>query len=204
MFLKGNQRGVEVTTICLIRHGETEWNAIRKLQGSTDIPLNGTGIQQAQECRDFLKTLKWDVMITSPLMRAKQTAIIINEALKLPITEMEDFKERHYGAAEGMTKQERLEAFQDKNYPNQEDLLSLNKRVMAGIDKIYQNHLEKKVLLVAHGAVINSILSTLSDGEIGSGKTKLLNACISNIHFHEEKWAVKSYNQVDHLSCYRI
>jgi uncharacterized phosphatase len=193
---------LKLTIICLIRHGETEWNATRKLQGSTDIPLNETGIQQAQECRDFLKTEKWDVIITSPLLRAKQTAIIINEALKLPFIEMEDFKERHYGAAEGMTKPERLEAFQDKNYPNQEDLLSLNKRVMAGIDKIYQKYPGKKVLLVAHGAVINSILSTLSDGEIGSGKTKLLNACISNIHFHEEKWAVKSYNQVDHLSCY--
>ncbi|WP_290369479.1 histidine phosphatase family protein [Pseudoneobacillus rhizosphaerae] len=91
--------------------------------------------------------------------------------------------------------------FPDKNYPNQEDLLSLNKRVMAGIDKIYKIYPDKKVLLVAHGAVINSILSTLSDGEIGSGKTRLLNACISNIHFHEEKWEVKGYNQVDHLSC---
>jgi uncharacterized phosphatase len=195
---------LKLTTICLIRHGETEWNAVRKLQGSTDIPLNETGIQQAQECREFLKTKKWDVIITSPLLRAKQTAIIINEALKLPFFEMEDFKERHYGAAEGMTKQERLEAFQDKNYPNQEDLLSLNKRVMAGIDKFYQNHPGKKVLLVAHGAVINSILSTLSNGEIGSGKTRLLNACISNIYFHEEKWAVKSYNEVDHLCCNRF
>jgi uncharacterized phosphatase len=193
---------LRITTICLIRHGETEWNAIRKIQGKTDIPLNRTGIQQALECRDFLKESEFDVLITSPLKRARQTADIINEALNLPLIEMADFQERDFGDAEGMTKEERVAAFPDKNYPNQESLESLNKRVVAGIDKIYSNYPNKKVLLVAHGGVINSILSTFSDGEIGSGKTRLMNACISNIHFHEEKWVIKNYNQIEHLSRY--
>lgn len=190
-----------MATICLIRHGETDWNALGRLQGRTDIPLNNIGIQQAENCRDFLKGTLWDVFISSPLIRAKQTAEIINQGLHLPIIEMADFAEQSFGDAEGLTLEERLVAFPDKIYPNQEDWNSLNKRVIVGIDKIYHNHQDKKVLLVAHGAVINSILATLSDGEIGSGKTKLMNACISNIHFHEEKWTVKSYNQVDHLSC---
>lgn len=58
------------------------------------------------------------------------------------------------------------------------------------------------MLLVAHGAVINTILATLSKGEVGSGKTKLINACISNIQFQEEKWNVREINQVTHLSYY--
>ena len=100
---------------------------------------------------------------------------------------MDDFLERSFGDAEGMTLQERLSAYPDKKYPNQEDRLSLSMRVIAGINKINDKYGNSNVLLVAHGAVINSILATLSKGEIGSGKTTLINACISNIHFHKEK-----------------
>jgi uncharacterized phosphatase len=204
VFLKIIRGVLKMATICLIRHGETDWNALGRLQGRTDIPLNNIGIQQAEDCRDFLKGTLWDVFISSPLKRAKQTAEIINQGLQLPIIEMADFSEQSFGDAEGLTLEERLAAFPDKIYPNQEDWISLNKRVMVGIDKINQNHPNKKVLLVAHGAVINSILSALSGGEIGSGKTKLMNACISNIHFHEEKWTIKNHNQIDHLSCDRV
>lgn len=70
---------------------------------------------------------------------------------------------------------------------------------MSGIEKINEQYPKKKVLLVAHGAVISSILSHLSNGEIGSGKTRLLNACISNLQFTENKWMIQNYNQVDHL-----
>jgi uncharacterized phosphatase len=192
-----------LTTICLIRHGETDWNALGKLQGRTDIPLNPTGIRQAEECREFFKTSKWDVMITSPLKRAKQTAEIINEGINIPFVEMGDFAERSFGGAEGMTLDEILAVYPDKKYPNQEDKDALNKRIMTGLQKINHSYPEARVLLVAHGAVINSILTHLSNGEIGSGKTKLLNACISNIHFHQEQWNIVEYNQVSHLSQYK-
>lgn len=62
------------TSICLIRHGETDWNVLGKVQGRTDIPLNSTGIVQAEKCAELLKLSKWDVIITSPLKRAKETA----------------------------------------------------------------------------------------------------------------------------------
>ncbi|MFD2442494.1 histidine phosphatase family protein [Bacillus sp. CGMCC 1.16607] len=189
-----------MTSICLIRHGETDWNALGKLQGRTDIPLNKNGIQQVEECREFLKASRWDAIITSPLMRAKQTAEIINEDLHIPIVEMEEFIERSFGQAEGMTLQERLSVYPDKKYPLQEDRLSLNKRVMAGLDRVNKKYKNGKVLVVAHGAVINSILAIVSNGEIGSGKTKLSNACLSNIHYHKEKWEINDFNQVSHLS----
>src|SRR5690606_40156857 len=96
---------INITTICLIRHGETDWNAQRRIQGRTDIPLNEKGIQQARECRDFLKNSEWDVIITSPLKRAKQTAEIINEALNIDLIEMDDFIEKSFGDVEGVTLQ---------------------------------------------------------------------------------------------------
>lgn len=191
-----------MTSICLVRHGETDWNALGKLQGRTDISLNSNGIFQADECRHFLKDYEWDIMITSPLKRAKETAEIINKSFNIPLVEMVEFMERHYGDAEGMTVEERLTTFPDRNYSNQEDRNSLNKRIMNGIQKINKEYNGKRVLLVAHGAVINAMLAKFSNGKIGSGKTKLINACISNIKFVQEQWSIRDYNQVTHLSQY--
>lgn len=192
-----------MTTICLVRHGETDWNASGRLQGATDIPLNNAGIQQAKECGEFLKASEWDVMITSPLKRAKRTAEIIHENLiDVPLIEMDDFSERYFGDAEGMTVDERKATYSSRNYPNQEEMDSFKDRIMTGIKKVNQNYPDGKILLVAHGAVINSILSTLSKGKVGSGKTKLINACISNIQFQDEQWGVREINQVTHLSYY--
>lgn len=193
-----------MTTICLVRHGETNWNAAGILQGQKDTPLNENGRVQAEESGQYLKNLEWDIMITSPLKRAKQTAEIIQKQLQLPLMEMPEFMERGYGAAEGLTPEDRASKFPDKAYPGQEERDSFILRVMLGIDKINEEHKGKTVLLVAHGAVINAILAELSSGEIGSGKTSLINACISNIEYKNEAWKIKNYNQVKHLSDYRI
>jgi uncharacterized phosphatase len=191
---------MNITNICLVRHGVTDWNVLGKLLGRTDIPLNEKGIIQAKECSEFLKAFQWNVIITSPMKRAKQTAEIINNRLNLPLIEMEEFLERGYGDAEGMDLKKRTSMFPDKKYPNQEDQVSLNYRIMVGIQHIKQMYGESKILLVAHGAVINAILAALSNGEVGSGKTNLLNASISNIQFHQDRWRITDFNNITHLS----
>jgi uncharacterized phosphatase len=115
---------------------------------------------------------------------------------------MVEFVERNYGDAEGMSVKERQTAYPNRNYPNQEDRETLTKRVLVGIEKINQLYCGKKVLLVAHGAVINTLLAQFSNGKIGSGKTKLIKACISNIELIGDDWKIKDYNQVGHLSQY--
>ncbi|MCM3567991.1 histidine phosphatase family protein [Neobacillus mesonae] len=189
-----------MTTICIVRHGETDWNLAGKLQGSTDIPLNEKGIQQAKESGQYLKNSNWEVIITSPLKRAKRTAEIINESLNIPLVVMEEFKEKYFGDAEGMTFEERRRAFPDYQYPNEEDQSHFMNRLMAGLEKINQNYKDKRVLLVAHGAVIGSLLAQLSNGELGRGKIKIQNACMNEIQFCEDCWEIKSYNQISHLT----
>lgn len=71
---------------------------------------------------------------------------------------------------------------------------------MTGLEKINKKFPNKRILLVAHGAVINAILAEISNGEIGSGKTILMNGCISNIRFKEKTWEIQNYNQVRHLN----
>ena len=70
--------------IYIVRHGETDWNVLGKLQGSKDIPLNEKGIEQAKELREILKDVKFDIVFASPLQRTLKTAEIIcdNEIIK--------------------------------------------------------------------------------------------------------------------------
>lgn len=185
--------------ICLVRHGETDWNKLGKLQGHTDIKLNSTGIIQANACADYLCKSSYELIITSPLKRAKQTAQIIAERNHIPIIEMSQFIERSYGDAEGLTQEERITKYPDLNYPNQESRESLSERVMLGLQKVQSEQDVKKLILVAHGAVINAILAVISNNEIGSGKTVLANACFSTIQFVDGNWHILNYNQVNHL-----
>src|SRR5690625_6771872 len=83
-----------MTKICLVRHGLTDYNAHRKLQGASDIPLNYEGEYQAQCAGEKLKDYHFDVIITSPLMRAYRTAEIINEYHGLEIETMDELKEQ--------------------------------------------------------------------------------------------------------------
>lgn len=69
----------------IIRHGKTEWNAKRKLQGRTDIPLNDEGRLMAEKARDEYKDIHFDVCYCSPLIRAKETAEILMKGRNIPI-----------------------------------------------------------------------------------------------------------------------
>ena len=171
-----------------------------KVQGVTNIPLNITGEQQAKKTRDYFMDKEIDVIITSPLLRAKQTADIMNEQLTVPLIEMSEFIERCYGDAEGLTVEERNEKFPTGDIPNLECRESLDKRVLKGMNHIVDKYKNKTVLVVAHGAVINAILFGLSNGEIGSGITRLKNACISCIHFNNNNWEIISVNEDVHLT----
>ena len=84
-----------------VRHGQTDWNLNRKLQGNTDIPLNDNGIAQAHEAKDRLAGIAITTICCSPLQRARKTADIINQALNCPILEIAGLKECNFGSHEG-------------------------------------------------------------------------------------------------------
>ena len=189
-----------MTHICLVRHGQTDWNRHGKLQGQTDIPLNEIGKQQAKECKDYLKNSHWDALITTSLMRARKTAEIINEAMNLEIVEMDHFIERYFGEGEGMLREEREKQYPDFLFPEMETYEKVVERVRDGLKEIHAQFPDQKVLVVAHGAVISTILREFHVGGADLGHVKLFNGCLTNLHFKNENWVVGSYNEVGHLS----
>jgi uncharacterized phosphatase len=92
-----------LTTFALIRHGQTDWNAQRRLQGSTDIPLNDVGRGQARDAAAVVSAYEWDVVVSSPLSRAAETADLIAAGLGLSVCRrVPELSERSFGPAEGL------------------------------------------------------------------------------------------------------
>ena len=95
--------GMTLTTFALVRHGQTDWNAERRLQGATDIPLNDVGREQAREAVATLADYQWDAIVSSPLSRAAETADLIAEGLGLTVARrIPELIERSFGPAEGL------------------------------------------------------------------------------------------------------
>jgi uncharacterized phosphatase len=182
--------------ICIIRHGETDWNKQGKLQGREDISLNGEGIKQIEETIKYLKKYKWDEIVTSPLLRARQSAEIIAKNIGInEIHEEKDLIERDYGEASGMTAEERKTAFPDGKYEGIEEFEKLQQRIVGTIIKYREKYHGKNMLIISHGAAINSLLSFLSNNEAGTGKTALKNACITLLEYDEDKMEIIFYNK---------
>ena len=182
--------------ICLIRHGETDWNVIGRLQGREDIPLNENGKIQAKHCGMALKSNTWTAIITSTLLRAKQTAEIIAGVLNIQeINEDINLIERDYGKASGLTEKERVALFPDGKYEGMEHWEALRDRMYNSIIEYANKFYANNIIIVSHGSAINSILAELSNHEIGTGKTRLKNACINMLTYTGHLLSIDFFNK---------
>ncbi|MFD1020851.1 histidine phosphatase family protein [Thalassobacillus hwangdonensis] len=190
-----------MTTIGFVRHGITEWNVQKRVQGTTDIPLNDTGKQQAEAAGERL-TLEepWDLIISSDLGRASETASIIGEKLGVPIDHKEQrIRELNCGEIEGTTEEERVE----KWGPNWRELdlgmdsyESIGKRGLAYIEELATTYGGKRVLVVSHGGFIGLTMRYLLPE---MQHTNIGNTSVTVIEKREKGWSCSLYNCSKHL-----
>ena len=147
-----------MTDLVLVRHGETEWNRIGRVQGRTDIPLNDTGRAQALAAGQRLRGQHLDAIVASPLARAADTARIIAAEVGLAEPELvDDLVERDYGRAEGMTDDDVQAAFGGR-LEAKESREATIARVKPALLAIAERHPGQRVLVVSHGGVIGSLV----------------------------------------------
>lgn len=144
--------------------------------------LNDTGIVQARECGQALAGEKFKAVITSPLIRARKTAEIIAGIVRAEdFLEDEAITERDFKAVSGMTRQEREAYYASGGIDDKEPFEDLCKRMIDCIKKYGRRYYDNNIIMVSHGAAINSALWVLSGGRTGTGKLWLKNTCINII-----------------------
>lgn len=144
--------------IYITRHGQTNWNVQKKVMGRCDEPLNETGLNQAEETRKNLLDTDIDLIICSPLKRARETAEIINKDRNIPIIYDERIIERDFGEFEGMeTKNFDFHGYwnyyKNMQFESAENIQIFFKRVYDFLEDITKKYEDKNVLLVAHGGI---------------------------------------------------
>lgn len=150
-----------------VRHGQTDWNLARRMQGGgTEKDLNETGLKQAEETRKELENVNYDIVIRSPMHRAEQTAEIINQGRNVPIIVDERMRERKLGELEGHPITDEMESRiwnYELNAPinGGESLHEFEKRILDFLEDIKQKYKDKTVLIVAHGGVAKVIKAHL-------------------------------------------
>jgi probable phosphoglycerate mutase len=141
-----------VTTLLLVRHGETDWNAEGRLQGHTDRPLNEHGRRQANELAERLAGEGADAIYASDLARARETAEIVGGRLGLPVVIDADLREKNWGNWEGLTGDERIHVeFEGESTEDHRE------RMVRAVKRIAERHPGQRVVVVTHGGSLRRV-----------------------------------------------
>jgi len=140
------------TTLVLVRHGETDWNADGRLQGQTDRPLSEAGRRQARRLADELAAERVEAIYASDLARSRETAEIVAARLGLPVVLDPGLRERDWGTWEGLTpaERERVELVAESAADHQQ-------RMLAALRRISARHPAGRVVVVTHGGSIRRV-----------------------------------------------
>ena len=174
--------------IFFVRHGESQWNVVNRMQGQNDIPLTEKGIKQANSIANRLVNENIDKIYSSDLKRAYETALIIGDRLNLDVTKMKEFREMNFGVWEGKTHDEIMAEYQEqflywKKEPENtridgaETLQELQERSMAALNEIISSNKEDSILVVSHGVTIKVMIL----GLLGMSLSNYKNLVIENV-----------------------
>ncbi|WES65534.1 histidine phosphatase family protein [Microbacter sp. GSS18] len=199
-----------MTSLFLIRHGETDWNRDRRIQGATDIPLNDTGRDQARlaaaELEERLDRRHPVGVVSSDLSRARETAGIIAERLALPApAAYPALRERSYGEAEGMQIEEfhhRFGASHRGGVPGAEEPADLRVRALGALDAVVADLRRATspgpatLVVVSHGALIRELIGHASGGELPLEGERLANGSIHELLYERDRVRLLSYDPI--------
>lgn len=203
------------TDIVLIRHGETDWNVERRLQGHLDIGLNARGRQQAAALAESLQQERFAAIVASDLKRAIDTAQAVATTHGLPVDIVGAMRERCFGALEGLRHDEiRVQlpdayvAWKSRDadaiYPPgtyvAESLNGFHARVVAAIDGLATRFSGQKIAVVTHGGVLDSIYRAATGLALSEPRpVEIPNAGINRVVWENARIKIQSWGDVGHL-----
>lgn len=165
----------------LFRHGETDWNKCKKLQGHNDIPLNSNGLKQAEQLIEIVSELNLEAIYSSDLKRALKTAEIVINKIKIPLFRTKKFRECFFGEAEGLTYDAIIEKYGEdwwdrlrgpnpednhSSYPGGESPAGVHTRVMSSMNDLAQNSAYQRIGISTHGGVLRNVIHSLIPNDL--------------------------------------
>ncbi|WP_300453616.1 histidine phosphatase family protein [Accumulibacter sp.] len=204
---------MEATHICLVRHGETNWNAEQRIQGQIDIGLNAAGLAQADAAAKWLSGEPVAALYSSDLLRARQTAQSIANRLGLVPILRPEFRERRYGLFEGLTYSESRAAYTaeylsfERRDPEfvipcgGESLQQLHERVSTGLWLLAADHRGETIIVVTHGGVLDIVNRLVRGNPLSAPRDFLIpNAAINWVSVRGDSWRLEAWGQTAHLA----
>lgn len=201
-----------MTKLILVRHGSTEWNEKKLMQGKTDIPLSQEGKKQAIKLRKRFQDEQLDVIYSSELRRAKQTAKEVAKEHEIKVIEHPFLNEVSYGAWEGITYEEVKKRFPEEVTRRGKDKFSyappkggespksLQKRLINFMKEIVKKYGGQTILVVCHNGVKRMLLGTLLGwSEKKIMETRLNNTSVSILHVEKSRSKMELFNCTKHL-----
>jgi broad specificity phosphatase PhoE len=200
-----------VTILTLVRHGQTDWNLARRIQGETDVPLNDTGRRQAGDAAsalaEMLDLTRPTVVVASDLSRAGETAEIIADRLGLdaPRKRYRELRERAYGEAEGVFIEDFLARFGSwdrDNIPGAETRPELRARGVRALRRVARDVRSESaptaasVIVVAHGALIGEMIRHASGDTLPLAGERIENGSAHMFHIDGDALRLLSYSAV--------
>ena len=202
------------TQICIIRHGETDWNQERRIQGQIDIPLNDTGRSQAMAMAldAEIGHSPFHAIYSSDLSRAQETADVLARRCGLKTISRKDLRERHYGIFQNVVKKEAEflypEAYalyiardMDYDFETGESLRNFAKRTTQAFEWIARHHEGKRVAVVCHAGPLDIMYRTATGRPLNTPRDFDIPNCALNwFHYDSQGWHLDSWGNHRPLS----
>ena len=199
------------TTLYIVRHGQTEWNVQKRMQGHKDSPLMELGVLQAQWLYESLSNLEFDGIYTSSSLRAVKTAEIISGEQKEKIVKSDQLKEINLGKWEGQILAD-IEKKDPKGFesfwktPHQfklnsaESFFDVQNRVLPEIKNIVRNHLGGNILVVTHTVVVKILMAYFEGRTLSDlwNPPYIHPACLCKVEIEEEKPIICLHGDISH------
>ncbi len=200
-----------MTSIYLVRHGQTAWNKEELFRGRTDVPLDETGLRQAELTGEYFREVKIDAIYSSPLSRAWQTAESIARVHHLTVSPLEGITDMSFGSWEGHSHQEIRERDRETyclwreephrvRLPGGETLDEVRFRAMAALEEVVRLNAQKTIVLVSH-RVVNKVLLCGILGLDNSHFWQIVQdpTAINLIQYQDGKYILCLMNETCHL-----
>lgn len=201
-----------MTELILIRHGETDWNVEHRIQGHTDVPLNEAGLTQADAIGERFVDERIDILLSSDLGRAMQTANPIAKACGLPVVRDARLRERHLGVLQGKTIDEARElaprAYEifrsrmtDTDLEGGESLAEFAQRVTETLMELARIHRNKRIVAVTHGGVVDIAYRLANNTPLDAPRLFAIhNASVNTLRATASGFELVSWSDISHLA----